>query len=112
MDHKKRTHAISSLRRGSYKWPPRWEAEKRSHVGRGEYLCESCGWITKKKNTAMDHVLPVVNPETGYIGLDDYADRLYVEANGWQRLCNDCHSVKTKEENKIRKKTAKDKKST
>lgn len=107
MDKKIKSHAISSLRRGSYRWPPRWEAEKRSHVGRGEYLCECCGWITKKKNLSMDHVEPVVDPLVGYVGLDSYAERLYVEVNGWQRLCDFCHSIKTKAENVIRKETAK-----
>lgn len=46
MDKRKKTHAILRLRRGTYKWQGRWKAEKRSHVGRGEYLCEYCGWIS------------------------------------------------------------------
>lgn len=107
MDKKVKSHAISSLRRGTYKWPPRWEAEKRSHVGRGEYLCEACGWITKKKNTAMDHIIPVVDPDKGWENLDVFAERLFVESGGWQRLCDPCHSLKTKAENVVRKETAK-----
>lgn len=102
MDKRVKAHAISSLRRGSYKWPPRWAAEKRSHIGRGEYLCECCGLIDKKDAMAMDHVQPVVDPEVGDVGLDSYAERLYVQEDGWQRLCHACHDAKTKIENKRR----------
>jgi hypothetical protein len=111
LDKKVKSHAISSLRRGSYRWPGRWEAEKRSHIGRGEYCCENpdCGLILKKKETSMDHVEPVVDPLVGYTGLDSYAERLYVEAHMWQRLCDSCHSTKSKAENLIRKETAKKK---
>jgi len=107
VDKRVKSHAISSLRRGCYKWPGRWKAEKRSHVGRGEYLCESCGWITKKHNTSMDHIIPVVDPEKGWQGLDSFAERLFVEEDGWQRLCDVCHGIKTKGENLIRNETKK-----
>lgn len=107
MDKRKKAHAISSLRRGTYKWPGRWKAEKRSHVGRGEYLCESCGWISKKKDMAMDHIVPVVDPEKGWDGFDSFIDRLFVDEDGWQRLCDLCHGIKTKAENLIRKETSK-----
>lgn len=109
MDHKKKAHAISSLRRGTYKWSERWKAEKRSHIDRGLYLCENpeCGQLLKKNQTQMDHVIPVVDPEKGWNGFDSFVDRLYVNADMWQRLCETCHSVKTKNENLIRKETKK-----
>lgn len=104
MDKLKKAHAISGLRRSTYKWRGRWTAEKRSHVGRGEYVCESCGQVLKKHQTAMDHIIPVVDPIVGWQGFDSFIDRLLVDSDGWQRLCNDlCHKNKTSAENKIRK---------
>lgn len=107
MDQRKKSHAIAALRRSTYKWRGRWMAEKRSHVGRGEYLCESCGLIDKKKEMQMDHIVPVVDPSAGWQGFDSFVDRVLVEETGWQRLCKACHSIKTKEENLVRKETAK-----
>lgn len=107
MDKIKKSHAVSGLRRSTYKWKGRWDAEKRSHVGRGEYLCESCGLIDKKKEMAMDHIEPVVNPYKGWEGFDVFIERLLVPSEGWMRMCHACHSLKTKAENVIRKETAK-----
>jgi len=104
MENKKKNFAISLLRRGSYKWFGRWTAEKRSKLAeRNSYLCESCKGTFKKKETAMDHIIPVVDPEKGFTSFDEYIDRLYCEAEGFQRLCNPCHDIKTAKENGIRK---------
>ena len=106
MDQKKKTFVINILRRASYKWPSRWIAEKRSKLGRNEYYCESCGIISGKKDTAMDHVLPCVDPQKGFEGFDKYADRMFPDTEfGFQRLCHDCHDIKTTQENGIRKET-------
>lgn len=104
MDNRKKSFAIQILRRGTYKWPSRWKAEKRSRVGRGEYFCESCGVICKKKDTQMDHVYPVVDPSVGFNGFDDYIDRMFPSDEfGWQRLCSPCHTEKTSQEGIIRR---------
>lgn len=110
--YNKRAFAISALRRGHYRWAPKWEAEKRSKVDRGLYFCENpeCGQILKKKETQMDHTIPVVNPETGFTSLDEYAERLFVGVDDYRRLCLSCHSSKSLEENKVRKETSKKKK--
>lgn len=108
MDNRKKTFAIQMLRRGTYRWPSRWAAEKRSRVDRGQYFCECCGEILRKKATQMDHVLPVVDPEIGFNGFDDYIDRMYPDTQwGWSRLCKPCHSEKTAGENLIRKENKK-----
>ena len=107
MDKIKKSHAISSLRRGTYKWRERWIAEKRSHIGRGEYVCETCGLITKKANTQIDHTDPVVDPTKGWEGFDIFIERLFVTADKLTRMCIPCHKEKSKNENLIRKETAK-----
>lgn len=104
MDAKKKQFIINTLRRASYKWPSRWKAEKRTHIGRNEYFCESCGIVGPKKQFQMDHLVPVVDPEKGFTGFDDYADRMFPDTEkGWQRLCSECHDIKTDKENQIRK---------
>lgn len=107
MDQKKKQFAINTLRRASYRWPGRWMAEKRSKVGRNQYKCELCGNIFGKKDTAMDHIVPVVDPEKGFEGFDQYVDRLFCEESGFQRLCHPCHDIKTGKENSTRKATKK-----
>jgi 5-methylcytosine-specific restriction endonuclease McrA len=94
---------INALRRASYRWPSRYKAAKRSHIGRNTYFCEECGVIGTKKETQMDHTIPAVDPVDGWIDLDVFADRLYCEEEGWRRLCIPCHSAKTSIENDTRK---------
>lgn len=110
MTNQKKNFVIQMLRRGTYKWHSRWRAEKRSKVGRNQYICECCGQVLTKKETQMDHVVPVVDPVRGFVGFDEYADRMYPDdPSGWQRLCKDiCHKAKTDEENLLRKEHSKD----
>jgi hypothetical protein len=110
MDNKKKQFVIQLLRRGTYKWFTRWAAEKRSKLERNTYYCENpdCGIIGPKKMFQMDHVKSVVNPETGFVGFDEYIDRMFPSTpEGWARLCRECHAIKTEQENLIRKKNKK-----
>lgn len=107
MDKAKRTFIINNvLRRGTYRWWGRWKAEQRSHIpALKKYFCESCGTIAKrKKDTQMDHIEPVipVDKTTDTMTLDEIADRMYPNIEGWQRLCKECHGVKTADENRLR----------
>ena len=111
MDKRKKQFVINTLRRASYRWPTRGEAEKRSRVERGIYKCEQCGHLGKRGEFAMDHVIPVVDPEKGFTTFDEYIDRMLPDsALGWSRICHKCHSDKTEKENTIRKETKKSKK--
>jgi cytochrome c553 len=53
----------------------------------------------------MDHIHPVVDPAVGWVSLDMFADRLLCDESGFQAICLECHDVKTKGENQIRKQT-------
>jgi len=111
MDKRKKQFVINTLRRASYRWPTRGEAEKRSRVERGIYKCEQCGHLGKRGEFAMDHVIPVVDPEKGFTTFDDYIDRMFPDSSElFWRLCHKCHSEKTEKENTIRKETKKSKK--
>jgi len=51
----------------------------------------------KKSAVALDHVIPVIDPKTGFTTWDDYIERMF---NGKvQLLCHSCHNIKTTQEN-------------
>lgn len=107
MDNRKKQFIINTLRRASYRWPTRGEAEKRSRVERGVYRCENpgCNHQGPRGDFAMDHVLPVVDPVEGFVSFDVYIDRMFPDSPlGWQRLCHECHDKKSEAENSTRKK--------
>ena len=123
----RKTWVTSQLRRLSMRWPPRGRASK---VGRRElprkikkdgtlykkpnfeYQCNKCTKWFKSSDTVMDHIIPVVRPESivakseeEFIG--KFAVSLLCYEDNWQRLCHKCHDKKTEQENKIRKITKK-----
>ena len=104
----KKAFLIQTLRRASYRWPSRNAVLKRARVARGQYQCELCKAIVDRHNIKMDHIDPVVDPAVGWVSLDVFADRLLCEESGFQAICLECHSVKTKGENLIRKQTRKE----
>jgi 5-methylcytosine-specific restriction endonuclease McrA len=102
MDSQKKSFIMNTLRRGTYRWYGRWEAEKRSKLSeRGSYFCEECGTVCKKHETQMDHKIPVVLT-SGWDSWDLVLDRMFADTSGWQRLCKGCHAEKTAEENRHR----------
>lgn len=109
IDNHKKSFIINSLRRATYRWPGRWIAEKRSKLStKGDYFCEQCGLICKKKETQMDHILPVVIV-TGWDSWENVLDRMFCSPDGWQRICRPCHKLKTQGENQSRPKRSKKK---
>lgn len=110
----RKTSFIKSALRGA-RWGPRYECIKQAKVGYGLYKCALCGTVgpptlppeegkkNRRKNIAADHIDPVVDPKVGFVDWNTFIERLYVELPGWQALCYDCHSKKTREENTIAK---------
>ncbi len=101
----------SMLRKGSMRWRPKYECkrEARHHVkltGKTARLvfhakCAHCGELHPETETAVDHILPIVNPEIGFESWDKFIENLYCETEGLQVLCNPCHTVKTNKEKAI-----------
>lgn len=94
---------IQLLRRGTYRWPERNKALIAARIARGVYKCAICLKDFKKKDTRIDHILPVVDPKTGFKGFDDYIDRMFCDSKGFQVICLTCHDYKTSTEREIRK---------
>lgn len=116
MTPKLKSFIISVLRGATFKWKPRSVAYEKAREKVGEYTtgrdkcryrCSACGELFLRKDTYVDHIDPVV-PLDGYMSglefdLNEYAERMFCEASGFQVLCYVCHNLKTKVENDLRR---------
>lgn len=100
----------SLLRQGTRRWAPITEVEKEARVERGFYLCACCKESVpattkvgkkRQKNVFVDHIDPIVNPETGFTTWDDFIERMFCEKENLQLLCKSCHDKKSSEERGI-----------
>jgi 5-methylcytosine-specific restriction endonuclease McrA len=78
--------------------------------------CSSCGNLFLEKKLKVDHIDPVV-PVVGFdknlflnINWTEYIERMFVEVDGYQVLCKECHDLKTKSEKDERKRNNSSKK--
>ena len=100
----------TTLRYGSRKWPPKFEClnesktEKRINPASGRlaqfYKCSRCEQEFTNKDVEVDHIIPVVDPQVGFVDWNTFIERLFTERDNFQTLCKPCHKKKTKEENK------------
>ena len=106
---------INTLRGAMFKWTPRRVALESAEEAEGEYTilkekdrsrkkyrCAGCAGIFRSKEINVDHIDPVVNPETGFTTFDDYIERMFCGVAGFQVLCKSCHDAKTYLENQLR----------
>jgi len=119
-DARKSQFIMGALRSAHTKWGPACKSKQRASVRRGFYLCACCkeevpstipavyksgkkaGKAYRKKNALIDHTTPVIDPAVGFVSWDEVVERMFVEVEAYQILCDACHSIKTKEENRIR----------
>lgn len=102
-----------ALRSASSKWPPKYEVlkeaatEKKINWKTGRlaqhYLCNSCGKEYPLKDVQVDHIDPVIDPNTGFVSWDEVVSRMFCEKSGFQVLCKSCHVEKTNVERRIAK---------
>jgi 5-methylcytosine-specific restriction endonuclease McrA len=110
---KMRGFAMSALRRAA--WPPKHEVIKRAFVEKGInpktgkpcmlHRCEECHNLFPKGDMKADHkepVIPIVHDWQQRIGsflgydFNEVMRRLWIEeGEGWNVLCEQCHSKKT-----------------
>ncbi len=105
----------SLLRAGSQRWGPRNLCLKLARTRRGWYRCAGCkqevtatlppkpGNKKRIKNIVADHIHPVIDPAVGFVDWNTAIKRMYVELDGFQALCHECHTIKTQEERDIAK---------
>ncbi len=114
-----------TLRRASFRWPPRGEAVRLARTTRKpnpatgklcwHVRCAICGKEMLEREGRVDHVEPVVpvssmqqspgNQGTGgsSLNLGSYVLRMFPEVSGFQVVCSECHDIKTRSENDARR---------
>lgn len=101
---------LSILRRGTKFWKPKMDkklegrrpSESSNKKLKWEYHCEQCNEWFPESNIEIDHIV-----NCGGISGLDWLDKIkpwiikaYIEIDGYQRLCKQCHAIKTAGENK------------
>lgn len=70
------------------------------------YPCASCQAHFSRGKLDLDHINPVVDPQSGFIDWNTYIERaVNCPASNLQHLCRPCHKRKTKEEGQVRTQT-------
>lgn len=110
-----KTFITSTLRGGFRKYPPKYEVLKEALVGRkinektkrmsAHYKCNKCKKDYPTSEVNVDHVIPIVSPDEGFISWDKFIENLFCPKENLQVLCTTCHDKKTKSENLKRKTT-------
>ena len=110
---RRKAFIVSVLRSGSRRWPPKYltlneaKTEKKINVCTKRlaqhYKCASCLQEFTQKDIQVDHLVPAVDPKTGWVDWNTFIERLFCEKDNLQCLCRECHSAKTKEEAVIAK---------
>jgi 5-methylcytosine-specific restriction endonuclease McrA len=102
-----RSFIFSMLRQGTRRWAPISSTLQKAREDRGLYRCEDCKEIVpptvkdgrkRVKNIFVDHIEPIVDPETGFVSWDEYIERMFCEEDNLQLLCKNCHDKKTADE--------------
>lgn len=76
-------------------------------------ICQECGGDFGQGNIAVDHIEPVVpiGTDRRSMSWDEVVDRMmHCPDSNLQPICKDCHSIKTKAENKERRELKKNEK--
>lgn len=103
MDAQLKNKVIGILRAASMRWSEKNEAKKLARVERGLYECAMCKDLFSGTEIHMDHKEPVIDPYVGWISFDSFIERLFIPKEGYQVLCENCHTSKTMVEKEIRK---------
>lgn len=100
----------SGLRQKSRWWKPITECKlkvKRAYKGANkrqkfEYQCNICKNWFPDKNVNIDHKIPAGSLNCAE-DLPGFVNRLFIEIEGLQCLCSNCHNIKTQNEKEDKK---------
>lgn len=95
----------SALRSASQRWPPKFDVIRAAKRGKKinnssgrlaeHFECAICHGHFPAKEIQVDHINPVIDPNTGFTSWDDVIKRMYCEVEGYQVLCKPCHKAKS-----------------
>lgn len=60
-----------------------------------QYKCNLCLQYVGSTKIAVDHIVPVVSVQEGFIDFNTFIDRLFCDSSNLQVLCDTCHDKKT-----------------
>lgn len=63
-----------------------------------EYQCALCKNWFPQKLISVDHKVPVVNIDDGFVDWNTFIERLFCDKSLLQCVCDDCHNKKTQSE--------------
>lgn len=68
-------------------------------------ICPSCKKYIPTYQMQVDHIDPIIPINTAFehMSLDEVVDRTWCEEHNLLATCIDCHKLKTKQENKLRR---------
>lgn len=97
-----RSPIIVELMKENRRKAPRYTKKGSRHkVDATEHLCSVCHeWkrSTKNSKVVIDHIDPVVDPKTGFVDFNTYFERMWCDKSNLQKICGDCHRLKTNAE--------------
>lgn len=101
----------SGLRSTSRRWPPKYECLGDAFVGKQvcsvsgrlgkHYRCAGCNGNYAARFVQVDHINPIIDPNTGFTSWDDVVNNMFCEKHNLQVLCSVCHKAKTQSEREI-----------
>lgn len=100
---------VASMRQASRWWVPAKQAKEAARksckkgLQKWEYLCNHCNNYYKEKEIQADHILEVGGIKD-YKDIPGFVERLFCEKEGYQILCKSCHTQKTEEYMKNKRK--------
>lgn len=71
---------------------------------RVHFKCAVCGQYFDGKDINVDHIEPVIDPNTGFTTYDNYIERLFCPIENLQVICRADHELKSSKEVKVRAK--------
>lgn len=63
-----------------------------------QYLCNVCKNYVGSTMVAVDHIVPVISVDEGFVDFNTFIERLFCDASNLQVVCDDCHQKKTNAE--------------
>lgn len=97
-----RTEAVRELLNENKRKVPRFKKDGDRHkVDQVQHLCNICkDW--KPGKVQVDHIDPVIDPNTGFVDWNTYIRRVFCKKDNLQVVCHDCHQAKTNKERDLR----------
>lgn len=63
-----------------------------------QYLCSPCKSWTKSTAVSVDHIVPVIDVQVGFVDWNEFVRRLFCGPENLQVICDTCHNGKTNAE--------------